>query len=56
LCDIPIPNKLGEAVIRVQLCGIHGTDLERMCGYYPFTGAPDHKFLKKSGMLKMLLG
>lgn len=35
----------GEAVIRVTLAGICGTDLELVRGYYPFTGVPGHEFV-----------
>ena len=45
LCDIPRPNKPGEALIRVRLAGICGTDLELVRGYYPFTGVPGHEFV-----------
>ena len=45
MCDIPRPNKPGEALIRVRLAGICGTDLELVRGYYPFTGVPGHEFV-----------
>ncbi|MDP2993595.1 MAG: alcohol dehydrogenase catalytic domain-containing protein [Anaerolineales bacterium] len=45
LRDIPRPAKSGEALIRVQLSGICGTDLELARGYYPFTGVPGHEFV-----------
>ncbi|KAF0108250.1 MAG: alcohol dehydrogenase [Anaerolineaceae bacterium] len=45
LRDIPRPNKPGEALIRVRLAGICGTDLELVRGYYPFTGIPGHEFV-----------
>jgi threonine dehydrogenase-like Zn-dependent dehydrogenase len=35
----------GEALIRVRLSGICGTDLELARGYYPFTGVPGHEFV-----------
>lgn len=34
-----------EALIRVRLAGICGTDLELVKGYYPFTGIPGHEFV-----------
>jgi threonine dehydrogenase-like Zn-dependent dehydrogenase len=45
LRDIPIPDKPGEALIRIRLSGICGTDLELLHGYYPFTGVPGHEFV-----------
>jgi 2-desacetyl-2-hydroxyethyl bacteriochlorophyllide A dehydrogenase len=35
----------GEALVRVSLAGICGTDLELVKGYYPFTGIPGHEFV-----------
>jgi len=35
----------GEAVVRVTLAGICGTDLELVRGYYPFTGIPGHELV-----------
>src|SRR5687768_6461881 len=35
----------GEAVVRVRLAGICGTDLELVEGYYPFAGVPGHEFV-----------
>ena len=45
LRDIPKPNKPGEALIRVRLSGICGTDLELVRGYYPYTGVLGHEFV-----------
>lgn len=45
LRDIPKPHKPGEALIRIRLSGICGTDLELLRGYYPFTGVPGHEFV-----------
>ncbi|NCP15934.1 alcohol dehydrogenase catalytic domain-containing protein [bacterium] len=46
LREVPIPAPpLGEALIRVRLSGICGTDLELVRGYYPFTGIPGHEFV-----------
>jgi 2-desacetyl-2-hydroxyethyl bacteriochlorophyllide A dehydrogenase len=43
---IPVPKpKPGEALIRVRLAGICGTDLELLRGYYPYTGIPGHEFV-----------
>lgn len=35
----------GEALVRVRLAGICGTDLELLRGYYPYTGIPGHEFV-----------
>lgn len=43
--EIPRPEKTGEALIRVRLSGICGTDLELVRGYYPYTGIPGHEFV-----------
>ena len=43
--DIPRPSIPGEALLRVRLAGICGTDLELVRGYYPFTGVPGHEFV-----------
>ncbi len=43
--NLPQPVQAGEALIRVRLAGICGTDLEMMRGYYPFTGVPGHEFV-----------
>jgi threonine dehydrogenase-like Zn-dependent dehydrogenase len=40
----PLPGD-GEAVIRVALAGICGTDLEIARGYLDFTGIPGHEFV-----------
>ncbi len=38
----PAPD---EALIRLRLAGICGTDLELANGYYPYTGVPGHEFV-----------
>jgi threonine dehydrogenase-like Zn-dependent dehydrogenase len=43
--DVPRPAKVGEALIKVRLSGVCGTDLELVRGYYPFTGIPGHEFV-----------
>ncbi|UCF94279.1 MAG: alcohol dehydrogenase catalytic domain-containing protein [Desulfobacterales bacterium] len=44
--DIPVPApSAGEALVKVRLAGICGTDLELVKGYYPFTGIPGHEFV-----------
>jgi len=44
--DLPRPRaEAGEALVRVRLAGVCGTDLELMGGYYPFTGVPGHEFV-----------
>jgi threonine dehydrogenase-like Zn-dependent dehydrogenase len=44
--DMPQPEPLAEeALVRVRLAGICGTDLELANGYYPFCGIPGHEFV-----------
>ena len=44
--DVPQPEPLaGEALVKVRLAGICGTDLELAKGYYPFKGIPGHEFV-----------
>ncbi len=43
--EVPRPAKAGEALIKVRLSGVCGTDLELLRGYYPFTGIPGHEFV-----------
>lgn len=44
--DLPLPAPgSGEALVRVRLAGICGTDLEMVKGYYPFTGVLGHEFV-----------
>ena len=44
--DVPDPKPLaGEALVKVRLAGICGTDLELVKGYYPFSGIPGHEFV-----------
>jgi threonine dehydrogenase-like Zn-dependent dehydrogenase len=44
--DLPVPKPgPGEALIRVRLAGLCGTDLELLRGYAPFTGIPGHEFV-----------
>jgi threonine dehydrogenase-like Zn-dependent dehydrogenase len=44
--DLPEPEAgPGEAVVRVRLAGVCGTDLELVHGYYPFAGVPGHEFV-----------
>jgi len=47
LRDVPVPDAAGagEALIRVRLSGICGTDLELTRGYYPYTGILGHEFV-----------
>jgi threonine dehydrogenase-like Zn-dependent dehydrogenase len=46
--DLPQPEPLaGEALVKVRLAGICGTDLELVKGYYPFSGIPGHEFVGK---------
>jgi 2-desacetyl-2-hydroxyethyl bacteriochlorophyllide A dehydrogenase len=39
------PERANEAIVRVLLSGICGTDLELARGYYPFTGVIGHEFV-----------
>ncbi|WP_419859086.1 alcohol dehydrogenase catalytic domain-containing protein [Candidatus Palauibacter irciniicola] len=44
--DLPRPSlEPGEAIVRVSLAGICGTDLELMRGYRNFSGIPGHEFV-----------
>ena len=44
--DLPRPGlEPGEAVVRVLMAGICGTDLELMRGYRGFAGIPGHEFV-----------
>ena len=45
LRDVPKPEKPDEALIRIRMAGICGTDLELVKGYYPFTGILGHEFV-----------
>lgn len=40
----PVPT-VGEAVVRVSVAGVCNTDLELVCGYYPYAGVPGHEFV-----------
>ena len=44
--DVPIPTPVNkEAVVKVSLAGICGTDLQLVNGYYPFKGILGHEFV-----------
>lgn len=43
--DVPVPEARGEALVRVRLSGICGTDLELQRGYYPYDGIIGHEFV-----------
>lgn len=43
--DVEHPSANEEALIRVRLSGVCGTDLEMVRGYYPFTGVVGHEFV-----------
>lgn len=44
--DLPRPTRRpAEALIRVRLAGVCGTDLELLRGYRPFVGIPGHEFV-----------
>ena len=42
--EVPTPND-HEALIKVILAGICGTDIQLAKGYYPFSGVPGHEFV-----------
>ena len=43
--DVDVPSGADEAVVRIRLSGICGTDLELTRGYYPYTGVLGHEFV-----------
>jgi 2-desacetyl-2-hydroxyethyl bacteriochlorophyllide A dehydrogenase len=44
--DIPVPEPgRGEALVKVHLAGICGTDLALIKGYHSFNGIPGHEFV-----------
>lgn len=44
--DLPTPEPAGgEALIRVRLAGVCGTDLHLSRGYYDYRGVPGHEFV-----------
>ena len=45
LRDVPDPVAGDEALVRVRVSGVCGTDLELTRGYYPFTGIIGHEFV-----------
>ncbi len=45
LADIALPERSGEALIRVSLAGICNTDLEIVRGYAGFSGTLGHEFV-----------
>lgn len=43
--DLPaVEPDINEALVRVRLAGICGTDLQLINGYYPYSGIPGHEF------------
>jgi len=42
---VPVPRTCGEALVRIRLSGICGTDLELTRGYYPYNGVLGHEFV-----------
>ena len=45
LANVPTPTANGEAVVRVLMSGVCGTDLELVKGYSGFNGTPGHEFV-----------
>jgi len=46
--EVPVPTPAaGEALVRVRLAGVCGTDLALQNGYYPYNGIPGHEFVGK---------
>ena len=45
LADVPMPERAGEALVRVRLAGVCRTDLEIARGYAGFEGTPGHEFV-----------
>ncbi|MEZ5428619.1 MAG: alcohol dehydrogenase catalytic domain-containing protein [Pyrinomonadaceae bacterium] len=45
LAEIPVPEKSGEALVRVRVSGICNTDLEIVRGYAGFEGTIGHEFV-----------
>ncbi len=44
--EVPLPHPAaGDALVRVRLAGVCGTDLALLNGYYPYTGIPGHEFV-----------
>ena len=43
--DVPMPAAAGEALVRVLVSGICGTDIELARGYYHFAGVIGHEFV-----------
>lgn len=43
--DVAIPRNPEEALLRIRMSGVCGTDLELARGYYPFTGVIGHEFV-----------
>lgn len=43
--NLPTPAQTNEALVKIRLAGICGTDLEMVKGYYPFSGVPGHEFV-----------
>lgn len=43
--EVPEPVAADEALVRVIVSGVCGTDVELTRGYYPFTGIIGHEFV-----------
>src|SRR5919107_1905082 len=45
VADVPVPERAGEALVRVTLAGVCNTDLEIVRGYAGFAGTLGHEFV-----------
>lgn len=43
--EVDPPRRDGEALVRIRLSGVCGTDLELTRGYYPYAGVLGHEFV-----------
>ncbi|MDT7807078.1 MAG: hypothetical protein QOJ70_891 [Acidobacteriota bacterium] len=45
VADVPVPERAGEALVRVRLAGVCNTDVEIVRGYAGFEGTLGHEFV-----------
>jgi threonine dehydrogenase-like Zn-dependent dehydrogenase len=50
VANVPVPERDGEALVRVIKSGVCGTDLELVKGYSGFQGTPGHEFVGVVGL------